>query len=151
MAFVDSSTKAGWLSFKALWKPFKKRVNRNNTKFRDKIAFVGGPSFRRRPWPFVDRRSRGPSTSATLVSYMPDGKIEPGFLLYFNNKKRIFFYMLFPQWNADFGVSDDGRVNLTPHLSKWPIKLSTNDKRCTFCCPVDICIFSTLKVSYWKR
>ena len=25
-----------------------------------------GPSFRRRPWPFGDRRSRGPSTSATL-------------------------------------------------------------------------------------
>ena len=33
----------------ALWWPFIKRVNRDNTKFRDKIAYVGGPSFRRRP------------------------------------------------------------------------------------------------------
>ena len=46
--------------------PFKKRVNRDNTKFHDKIAYVGGPSFRRRPWPFVERRSCAPSTSATL-------------------------------------------------------------------------------------
>ena len=58
MAFVVSSMKAGWLSLKTLWKPFKKRVNRDNTRFRDKIAYVGGPSFRRRPWPFGERRSR---------------------------------------------------------------------------------------------
>ena len=45
IAFVESSRKAGWLSLKALWKPFKKRVNRDNTKFRDNIAYVGGPSF----------------------------------------------------------------------------------------------------------
>ena len=52
MTYVESFTKAGWLSFKALWKPLKKHVNHDNTKFRDKIAYVGGPSFRRRPWPF---------------------------------------------------------------------------------------------------
>ena len=54
--FVLISAKAGWLSFKALRKPFKKRVNRDNTKFCDKT--VGGPSFRRRPCPFGERRSR---------------------------------------------------------------------------------------------
>ena len=32
---------------------------------------LGGPSFHRRPWPFGERRSRDPSTSATL----PDAKI----------------------------------------------------------------------------
>ena len=69
MAFVESSTKTGWLLLKALrkqdgfrwklyeskmafvesWKqdgfwskPFKKRVNRDNTKFRDKIAYMLG-------------------------------------------------------------------------------------------------------------
>ena len=41
MAVVECSTKAGWLSFRALRKPFKKRVNRDNTEFRDKIAYVG--------------------------------------------------------------------------------------------------------------
>ena len=55
MAFVESSTKA---TLKTLWKPFKKCVNCDNTRFRDKIAYVGGPSFRRRPWPFGERRSR---------------------------------------------------------------------------------------------
>ena len=68
MAVVECSTKAGWLSFRALRKPFKKRVNRDNTEFRDKIAYVGGPSCRRRPWPVVERRSRAPPTSATLGS-----------------------------------------------------------------------------------
>ena len=38
MTFVESSTKA-----------FKKRVNRNDTMFRDKKAYVEGLSFRRRP------------------------------------------------------------------------------------------------------
>ena len=33
MALVETSTKAGWLSFKALWKPFKKRVHCDNTEF----------------------------------------------------------------------------------------------------------------------
>ena len=66
MAFVVSSMKPGWLSLKTLWKPFKKRVNRDNTRFRDKIAYVGGPSFRRRPWPFGERRSRARATCATL-------------------------------------------------------------------------------------
>ena len=37
---VERFTKAGWLSFNALWKPFKKRVNRDNTKFRYNIARV---------------------------------------------------------------------------------------------------------------
>ena len=36
---------------RALRKHFEKRVNGDNTKFRDKIAYVGGPSFRRRPSP----------------------------------------------------------------------------------------------------
>ena len=67
MAVVECSTKAGWLSFRALRKPFKKRVNRDNTEFRDKIAYVGGPSCRRRPWPVGERRSRVRATSATLV------------------------------------------------------------------------------------
>ena len=47
MAFVESSTKAGsgCLLLKALRKPFKKYVNRKNTKFRDKIAYVGVLTF----------------------------------------------------------------------------------------------------------
>ena len=57
MIFIESSTKAGWLSFKVLQKPFKKRVNRDNTKFRDKIAYVGGP--------FVEDREL--SATATLL------------------------------------------------------------------------------------
>ena len=57
IAFVEGSTKVGWLSLKAMWKPFKKRVNRDNTKFRDEIVYVGGPSFRRRPWLFSERCS----------------------------------------------------------------------------------------------
>ena len=60
----ESSPKAG--SPKALWWPFIKRVNRDNTKFCDKIAYVGGPSFHRRPWPFVHRWFCSSSTSATL-------------------------------------------------------------------------------------
>ena len=54
------SPKAGWLSLKALWNPFKKYVNRNNTKFCDKIAHDGGP------WPFSERHSRICATSTTL-------------------------------------------------------------------------------------
>ena len=43
--FVLISAKAGWLSFKALRKPFKKRVNRDNTKFRwgSFLSFVEDP------------------------------------------------------------------------------------------------------------
>ena len=76
MTCAECSMKAGWLSFRALQKPFKKHVNRDNTEFRDKIAYVGGPSCRRRPWPVVERRSRAPPTSATLTMYeinMKDG------------------------------------------------------------------------------
>ena len=68
MTFNESSTKAGWLLLRALQKSFKKRVFCDNTKFRDKIAYVGGPSCRRRPWPFGERRSRAPSTSAWSIS-----------------------------------------------------------------------------------
>ena len=50
--------------FKALIKPFKKRVNPD--KFCDKIAYVGVPPFRRRPSPFGERCSRVRATSATL-------------------------------------------------------------------------------------
>ena len=46
MTFVKSSTKA-----------FKKGVNCNKTMFCDKIAYFGGPSFRRRSWHFSERRS----------------------------------------------------------------------------------------------
>ena len=35
------------------YEPFKKHVTRDKT-----MAYVGGPSFRRRPWPFGERRSR---------------------------------------------------------------------------------------------
>ena len=62
MAFVESSTNAEWPSLKALRKQdqddFRSKLcesrskNRENTKFCDKIAYVGGPFFRRRPWPF---------------------------------------------------------------------------------------------------
>ena len=49
MTFVESSTKAlqnqDYLCWKLYWKPIKRRLNRDNTKFRDKIAYVGGPSF----------------------------------------------------------------------------------------------------------
>ena len=55
MTLVESSMKA-----------FQKARKLDNTKFRDKIAYVGGPSFCRRPLPFGDRLSRGLSTSATL-------------------------------------------------------------------------------------
>ena len=65
--FVEMSMKAGWLLFRALLKPFKKRVIPDNTKFREKIAYVGGPPFRWRPSPFGERRSRVCATSATLV------------------------------------------------------------------------------------
>ena len=41
-------------------------MNRDNIKFWDKIAYVEGLSFCRRPWPFRDPWSCGPSTSATL-------------------------------------------------------------------------------------
>ena len=87
MTFVESSKEAGWHSLRALQKQvdfrpeiygcrmtfvksstkaLKKCVNRDSTKFRGKIAYVGGPSFRRRPWPFGERRSRVCATSATL-------------------------------------------------------------------------------------
>ena len=51
MTLVESSVKAGsgWLLLKALTRPFKKHVNCDNSKFRDKIAYVGGPSW---PWPW---------------------------------------------------------------------------------------------------
>ena len=62
-----------WLSLKVLqkqddyhWKPFKKSANRNNTKFCDKIAFIGAHSFHRGTWPFGERRSHGSATSVTL-------------------------------------------------------------------------------------
>ena len=88
MTFVESSEEAGWHSLRALQKQLdfcpeiygcrmtfvksstkalKKCVNRDSTKFRGKIAYVGGPSFRRRPWPFGERRSRVCATSATLM------------------------------------------------------------------------------------
>ena len=57
MTFVESSMVAF----------HKARKSRQYLKFRDKIAYVGGSSFRRRPLPFVDHRSCGPSISATLV------------------------------------------------------------------------------------
>ena len=70
MTFIEGSTKAGWFSFNALWKPFKKRVNHDNTKFCDKIAYAGGLSFRRRPWSFSERRSCARATSVTLQSQL---------------------------------------------------------------------------------
>ena len=48
MTFVESSTKALQKQGDFRWKSVKKRVNCDNT-FRYKIAYVGGPSFRRRP------------------------------------------------------------------------------------------------------
>ena len=51
MTFVERSPKVRWISSKALGKPFKRRVNCDNTLFRDTIAWIGGPSFRRRLWP----------------------------------------------------------------------------------------------------
>ena len=42
------SPKSGWLLLKALWKPVK-YVICNNTKFCNKLAYVGCPCFRRRP------------------------------------------------------------------------------------------------------
>ena len=83
--------KAGWLSLKALWKPFKKRVNRNNTKFCDKIAYVWGPSFRRRPWPFGERCSRARATSATLVA-IGQSKSFQGQIVFFDPS--LIFYNL---------------------------------------------------------
>ena len=57
LTLVLSFPRAGWLLLKALWKHFKKRANCDNTNLCDKIAYVGGPSFRRRPWPSGDRWS----------------------------------------------------------------------------------------------
>ena len=52
MAFVESWKQDGFRS-----KPCESlSKNCDNTRVRDKIAFVGGPSFRGRPWPFVERR-----------------------------------------------------------------------------------------------
>ena len=73
IAFIESSSNAGWLSLKALWKPFKKHANSDNTKFRDKIAYVGAPSFRRRLWPFDERCSRAGVTFATLLPITTTG------------------------------------------------------------------------------
>ena len=58
--------KADWLALKALCWHYKHRVNCDNTKFREIIAYFGGPSFWRGPCPFGDWRSRGPPTSGTL-------------------------------------------------------------------------------------
>ena len=69
MTFVESSTKAECLSFNTLWKPFKKHVKRENTKFCDKMAYVGGPSFRRRPWPFGQCCYRDTLTPAWAPTY----------------------------------------------------------------------------------
>ena len=52
LIFVESSLKAEWLLLKALRKPFKSRVNCDNTNFCDKIAYVGDPFFCRRRWTF---------------------------------------------------------------------------------------------------
>ena len=42
------------------------KINVRWKLYESKMAFVGGPSFRRRPWPFVHRRVCGTPTSATL-------------------------------------------------------------------------------------
>ena len=47
-------------------KLYKSLSKSDNTNFYDKIVYVGGPSFRRRPWPFWERRSHVPQRSTTL-------------------------------------------------------------------------------------
>ena len=54
-------------------------LNRDNTKVCYKMAYVGGPSFHRRPWPFGERRLRACATSATL---QPNSSHVNGFLLF---------------------------------------------------------------------
>ena len=68
MSFVEIGRIDFLAALAALYLPhwFIHCVNRDNTKFRDEIAYVGGPSFRRRTWPFGERRSCAPSTPATL-------------------------------------------------------------------------------------
>ena len=96
MTFIESSMKAGWLMLRALqkqdefhWELYesrmtcvetstkvKKHVNRNNTKFRDKLAYVGGPSFSRQPRPFGERRSRNichPGSSNRVIRVISIG------------------------------------------------------------------------------
>ena len=67
LTFVESAQKASWLSLKAPRKPFKNCVNRKNTTFRDKIAYVSGSSFRRRPCSFWERCSHASPIPATLT------------------------------------------------------------------------------------
>ena len=55
VAFVES-----------LRKPFKYCVNCDNSQFRNKMVHLGGPFFRRRPWPFGKCQVCVPPTSATL-------------------------------------------------------------------------------------
>ena len=63
ISFVESSTKAGWLLLKALQKPFKKRVHRDNSKFCDRIALA--------VLPFVEDPDLSDSTAATLPQLLP--------------------------------------------------------------------------------
>ena len=55
--FVESFPKTGWHFIESSTKAFQKHVNCDNTKFRDKIAYVGGP--------FVEDREL--SATATLL------------------------------------------------------------------------------------
>ena len=52
-------------------KAFQKRVNRDNTKFRDKIAYVGVLPFVEDPWPFGERRSRNMCRPVMLFKRTP--------------------------------------------------------------------------------
>ena len=119
MAFFESSTKARLLSLKALrmqdgfrWKPFKMCVNRDITKFRDKIAYVGGPSFRRRPWPFGERCSRARATSATLIKLSHRGhKLRFDFYCL---KKTEFLFWLFIEPFVPIGLSATSFILFRP-------------------------------------
>ena len=95
--FVESSTKIRWLSLKALQKPFKKSVNCNNTKFCDKIAYVGDPSFPRRPWPFGDRRlCNFWHTASSIITTKRMAVIINRFISHYHHNVRLTFILSWP-------------------------------------------------------
>ena len=75
MSLIERSTKAGWFSLKALWKQddFHSKLCESlskSSKSCGKIAYLGCPSFCRRPWPFGDRQWRN--------TWLPDRKRSTG-------------------------------------------------------------------------
>ena len=114
------------------------------TRFRDKIAYVGGPSFRRRPWPFGERRSRAPSTSATLYSHTCRGEFlsTKSETVYWKYLFETSFYSplltdLLPQWKSTLCFHMCGGVLLFSFLvirTTWIICFGEGPTSLTYHC-----------------